>query len=771
MSFCRNACRTVAQKYGNSAIEHVWVSDELVASTFASFVRRHQRRYGSSIPGPFEARRRLARRRNMDLASAAGPPPGLDAALMLGFSGMERRPRGDPSMTTSPSFQSATCNAPVSPQFYNDTALPIFDIPESGPPPPPPEPSNLTRKQDVTADLACLLLKNPSLNEIHRILKDLDINLRLQPNLSKLIFGHILKMRQESKWTIAEIHTFLGDPLLNTPGSHSHTALINHLTLEKSALPTIIEHLDHLSQGLALGTIPLVEIENMLVKLPSIRTPNGTLSQSNPEQLIAFYTEYWNSLRVCSVLSARELGSSTLESWLEIVISVPATKDSAWLCSNITRALRKMGSLDCHTMSKTIFYILDLTIRDQSLFWESEQLKKKNLRYRFQEVCSVLHDSHYDTTLLGIFNTTEYLITSSRYDHNRPQLLLVWAWMLQRMVQVRDILFAKGWADLHLDLNSSSARSLGKSSSRLTAEEICFLRMWTLRILGHRTRFYFDVDSRRMDIFEKYIAYMKGTSELPKKGDTLAKLQALVASFEAKGLPYTEHVVVAAARSRYQKRMKITGPLPESMITSLNALDCGVLQKPEMIWSYDKGISIKTMGNALFEQIALETDITDPDFVRRMLLYIETESTHHRGVLVEILNKHIPLRRALENLQSPLPSKRIAKATRYTQDGIPILDPQACLNTINFIALIFACSPSTDRVSWRLTHWCYEFLLARRAPILPTLSQALYHAGIRRYRESGKRIPYQRRKFIMRIVRDVEGLRVARALEVHLPTV
>lgn len=109
MSFCRHACRTAARKYGNPAIDHVWLSDELVASTFATFARRHQRRYGSSVPGPFEARRRLARRRNMDLASGIGSPVGLDAALLFGFSGTERRPRGEASIPPSPLFETPAC--------------------------------------------------------------------------------------------------------------------------------------------------------------------------------------------------------------------------------------------------------------------------------------------------------------------------------------------------------------------------------------------------------------------------------------------------------------------------------------------------------------------------------------------------------------------------------------------------------------------------------------------------------------------------------------
>ncbi|KAF2760742.1 hypothetical protein EJ05DRAFT_507998 [Pseudovirgaria hyperparasitica] len=60
--------------------DHIWISDELLADTFAHFTLRNRptKRYGSNVPGPLEARRRLDKRRHTSVASygpSAPPPP------------------------------------------------------------------------------------------------------------------------------------------------------------------------------------------------------------------------------------------------------------------------------------------------------------------------------------------------------------------------------------------------------------------------------------------------------------------------------------------------------------------------------------------------------------------------------------------------------------------------------------------------------------------------------------------------------------------------
>lgn len=103
----------------SSPFNHVWISDDLLARLFRQFKLNHaQRRYGSQVPGPLEARRRLARRRNTAFAAAAGnfdpavlAQQQLDMAALFGRNGREHMMKwggggvGDGGMCVSGSVQ------------------------------------------------------------------------------------------------------------------------------------------------------------------------------------------------------------------------------------------------------------------------------------------------------------------------------------------------------------------------------------------------------------------------------------------------------------------------------------------------------------------------------------------------------------------------------------------------------------------------------------------------------------------------------------------
>lgn len=69
----------------------MWISEDFLTATFQRFAhgRRQQRRYESRVPGPLEARRRLAKRRNTALASIAGSGPLGDISCLFGRNGRE----------------------------------------------------------------------------------------------------------------------------------------------------------------------------------------------------------------------------------------------------------------------------------------------------------------------------------------------------------------------------------------------------------------------------------------------------------------------------------------------------------------------------------------------------------------------------------------------------------------------------------------------------------------------------------------------------------
>lgn len=70
--------------------DYIWISEDFLASAFRRFAFG-QRRHESRVPGPLEARRRLAKRRNTALASVAGLGPSDDIACLFGRDGKEHR--------------------------------------------------------------------------------------------------------------------------------------------------------------------------------------------------------------------------------------------------------------------------------------------------------------------------------------------------------------------------------------------------------------------------------------------------------------------------------------------------------------------------------------------------------------------------------------------------------------------------------------------------------------------------------------------------------
>ncbi|KAF2033339.1 hypothetical protein EK21DRAFT_58964, partial [Setomelanomma holmii] len=85
------ACRRAVQSLQPPSAQHIWVSDELLSSTFNRFFRNsgpRQKRHGSHVPGPLEARRRATKRR-MTVSASFYPqdnfPPSFSLGALFGF--------------------------------------------------------------------------------------------------------------------------------------------------------------------------------------------------------------------------------------------------------------------------------------------------------------------------------------------------------------------------------------------------------------------------------------------------------------------------------------------------------------------------------------------------------------------------------------------------------------------------------------------------------------------------------------------------------------
>ncbi|MCJ1474130.1 hypothetical protein MMC13_002788 [Lambiella insularis] len=85
MSLVPHTCRHLVQQRLGCNSSYIWVSDELLSNVFHRFtISKKCLRHGSSLPGPLEAKRRLTKRRMMNLASR-GVDASIDGAAILGM--------------------------------------------------------------------------------------------------------------------------------------------------------------------------------------------------------------------------------------------------------------------------------------------------------------------------------------------------------------------------------------------------------------------------------------------------------------------------------------------------------------------------------------------------------------------------------------------------------------------------------------------------------------------------------------------------------------
>lgn len=79
------SCRHVARSIYAKNLSPLWITDEVLDNAFDRFLRvsRTAKRFGSSVPGPLEAQRRLAKRRMAGLTTMGGPAA-FDIGVLFG---------------------------------------------------------------------------------------------------------------------------------------------------------------------------------------------------------------------------------------------------------------------------------------------------------------------------------------------------------------------------------------------------------------------------------------------------------------------------------------------------------------------------------------------------------------------------------------------------------------------------------------------------------------------------------------------------------------
>ncbi|QKX58816.1 uncharacterized protein TRUGW13939_05943 [Talaromyces rugulosus] len=328
--------------------EFIWIGDDLLSSTFRRFVNGQQRRYESRVPGPLEARKRLARRRNTALATS-GQPLDIPAnvANLFGANGSGHVRQWDDS-SWSPRWPEplelfSYSNPPPAPQVpsFLDNAdvwsepqvpdLPAFNIPL--------EREKITQKTKKTKaktpdpqTFEASLARCSTVEDVRKALEWHQIDIRKVPEHSRLILNHFchvtFRIGKDSR--IYDLIEFLNDTSLNVSGVGNYRALFSYIDDAEMHVAYREMLIDQTTTAIQLGLVPIAEVNEIIQCLPQVvETPDRPFKFQQVEELSYLYYRIWESLRASKVFTLYEIYHEILDPWLGQLLDLD---DERYLC-------------------------------------------------------------------------------------------------------------------------------------------------------------------------------------------------------------------------------------------------------------------------------------------------------------------------------------------------------------------------------------------------------------------------------------------------------
>ncbi|PGH06435.1 hypothetical protein AJ79_06525 [Helicocarpus griseus UAMH5409] len=759
------------QQHGIVPTDHVWVSDRFVSETFARFVRQHTR-YGSSVPGPLEAQKRLSKRRNAALTLVQPPPPAMDAALLFGKPEIQQHPELQllgpeswplQSQETLAYFQGV---APPVPQPCDDVPHNVPSSSRAGDPIPYNVPYRYCR-------VRCQRLARKATSVAHykELLAARDFLSRDRPhNISQIAFFQLLLVQNERemvrRWDFSETHSFFSDPSLNVPEAENYVTLVDFHTKHLEWKFAVDAHFRFLQRSIELGLVPVEEISKIIKLIPHIKCYNdpkepskkpahGTIGKTQWETTTLYYQAIWDGLKASAVLKPSDLGRETLELWAKDLVEKSPPDKLSTLCMEITDALGRFAIPDNLSDDILIFRMAQSAASVPE--WTEENIPEADLHEIISYTESYLDSCSPERAVARILNITERLISRAHPEwRNRP--MRIWYEILSRLEN-----------DLIVHTATSTLALLHPGTLSIPCRDRCIIRLWILTILGHRTSNYEVTEFRRLGVFRRICCAFNTEVRQVKNPDLLIGLRRLLQKSSVSSLPGVDlvlsnatDIVWAKTHEHFRRGQRLGytgGPDSFDYTAKSDLLDPNHFPRSldDMIAHYYVYARNREARLSALEYLVETTDLTSDAFVRQALTYIEA-GTIPRSVILHLLNAHTSLHKALARSRLPSPTKR----SHITKSGTPSLDPRKALDTLNKLALMFACTTTlTPWTAWRLTHGIYQLISRYGGPLEPPLVRALYQAGVSRYHDAGLRVARTRLLFIAEKIRKVEGSAVA----------
>lgn len=551
-------------------------------------------------------------------------------------------------------------------------------------------------------------------------IRELDIDLRQEPSYSRRLFDHLLSLLERQKTTEFELVRFLDDPHLNVSEARNYHKLVEYNVTQSIPLRQRNVHVGAILRALELGLVSADEIGAIVQSLSDWSRADFHRA-GNEDQLAVVYRKIWDAIGKCDIYGHRDLDVPVIDQWLGILLG----KDTAVH----------------HDLFKDILMAADYG-RSWMVSWVSNYLFRwlHHPKSQKTQVVDFLEGFDADLISLVMIHVTECLCAQKSSMPEHRYLFRKWGTCLSRLHDASAI--SSSWAWTHLRVSHTSKSHFLSNSAR----HLIVQRLWMIYaiIAGAPT-----VQSMRSPHpTTKKLLRMYESARSDANGEDL--WEDLMHVIHALKIPFNLPAMLNDLR---------TYPSNTTDLRPLQRYKGNNLAFPQIFFNLH---SYNASGDFFFhniDRVIRQVDVTSPDFLDNAIRTAKTSDGGTSWTILRLLRSHTPLKIALSRAWPILnpADKALVRYYPYPR-GATEPDPHKALDMIHDLAVAFAFSEQiSPRRAFKLVRWLYLFLDRHGGPVRTPLVDALYYAGVVRFRKSGRSVGVGQLRYISHVREQAQG--------------
>lgn len=770
--------------------QHIWISDDTLAAAYRRFANTclvnhshtNTRRHGSNVPGPLEARRRLARRRMAGL-SMPTPSPGLfpDFGALFGSGGVDMTSLWAPPSTSQSRAPSPPHHSPATPPVPR--TLPVLTGSYNSHTVPPP-PKSVYDQELSFDDYTILLASCRTLDSLTRAHAAIHNDSNVSSDFSKAACRSLLNQS-----TPDQILAFLQSDL-NHETAHNSRAYLNHLIHTNAPSEDIRDCFCLVCDKIALSTMPLEELSGMLSDMAkeaagmdhrSLLEVVNMLHQS----LVHAHAPSPPPHRLSAKLLLNMLSLPPSPDVLQLMaalISLPGQSGSKVMIRYLRQAI--LSRTESLGPSDQLMPILSIIPHDffEQMVWEATRqsvsslcdLKITHVDRAERLICwlddlrlfrpSILQPDSSFATRLYSFLASKFTITELgahlRTLHPADAAIVVLhSWIKPTILEIPEVLDMQDSKEVNVMRDTTTAtihhqplQNPPKIHSRHGSKNKDPFKtygvVYTMSRSPDQLRTHRESPATRQDVFDTIASALRESCKPNQKGVYPARGGAWVRLFKLLSdnkIDYTPWLCDLFQVLKHHKspvwsyhfflklvRTDVQIPYPVAVDIMRHFIDIKKTQ-----WALD-----------VFNRSKSTQWLSDiPEL---LFALVESRAAWSTEAIFDLLKK--------PDYASSLPMNlRSVPTNSLSQERIEL---------VHHVAYAIAKTPLlTSRVAFRRVCDCLNFLRDRGAPLSTLMSRALVHAGVTRPLRNGTWLSTEKFQWILPFVRRLEGDEVADRLD------